>query len=59
MDRQELLREKQVSKWINASTAALRRWRREGKGPKFVKLGRLVRYRVEDVEAWIGARSGS
>lgn len=24
-----------------------------GEGPKYYKIGRLVRYRVEDVRAWI------
>ncbi|SFB12844.1 Helix-turn-helix domain-containing protein [Poseidonocella pacifica] len=31
-------------------TAALR-----GDGPSFVRIGRLVRYRAKDVEAWIDA----
>ena len=28
-------------------------WRLQGVGPRFIKCGRLVRYRIEDVEAWI------
>jgi predicted DNA-binding transcriptional regulator AlpA len=27
-----------------------------GTGPRFVRLGRLVRYRASDVEAWLAAR---
>jgi predicted DNA-binding transcriptional regulator AlpA len=27
-----------------------------GDGPPFVRLGRLVRYRLSDVEAWLAAR---
>lgn len=28
-------------------------WRVQGKGPKFIKIGRLVRYDEADVIAWI------
>lgn len=27
-------------------------WRVDGRGPKFIRFGRTVRYRVADVEAW-------
>jgi predicted DNA-binding transcriptional regulator AlpA len=27
-----------------------------GDRPKFIRLGRLVRYRASDVEAWLAAR---
>lgn len=27
-------------------------WRTQGKGPKGFRVGKYVRYRVEDVEAW-------
>jgi predicted site-specific integrase-resolvase len=36
---------------VNAST--LRRWHREGKGPKAIKLSRLVRYRPEDLRQFL------
>jgi hypothetical protein len=42
-----------ASKMISVSVAALRRWRREGRGPKFVRLSRCVRYRVEDLKAFL------
>jgi predicted DNA-binding transcriptional regulator AlpA len=32
--------------------ATVRYWRNHGKGPKAVKIGRYVRYRLEDVLAW-------
>lgn len=35
---------------IDQST--LRTWRKTGGGPRYVKFGRLVRYRRSDVEAW-------
>lgn len=32
--------------------ATVRYWRHLGTGPKAVKIGRFVRYRLEDVLAW-------
>lgn len=31
----------------------LRQWRYEGRGPAYVKLGRRVAYRTEDLDTWI------
>jgi hypothetical protein len=39
------------------STRTLQRWRLEGEGPTFVKLGRLVRYRQSDLETFLEARA--
>jgi hypothetical protein len=38
---------------LDVSTAALRRWRRENRGPRFVKLGRCVRYLLRDLEVYL------
>ena len=32
-------------------------WRTQGRGPKFVKVGRRVMYRVADVEAYLDANT--
>jgi predicted DNA-binding transcriptional regulator AlpA len=32
-------------------------WRVNGTGPKFIKCGRLVRYRIEDLDAYLEART--
>jgi|AntRauTorcE11897_2_1112592.scaffolds.fasta_scaffold48946_2 predicted site-specific integrase-resolvase len=37
------------------SEMTLRKWRWEGKGPKFVKIGRKVAYREEDIKAYISS----
>jgi predicted DNA-binding transcriptional regulator AlpA len=47
------INESELARQANISTAVLRKWRREGKGPRFVKLGRLVRYLVRDVNTWL------
>jgi excisionase family DNA binding protein len=48
-----LLTEDEVAKQLNVSVASMRRWRLERRGPHFVKVGSLVRYRQEDLEAWL------
>ena len=38
------------------SERTLQRWRLEGAGPKFLKLGRMVRYRKSDLDSWSDAQ---
>jgi predicted site-specific integrase-resolvase len=42
-----------VSEMLCISIATLRKWRWEGKGPKFIKVGRKVAYREADVSDFI------
>jgi len=48
-----LLNEQQVARLLNVSIATIRRWRLLRRGPIFIKLSSLVRYRREDVDAWL------
>jgi excisionase family DNA binding protein len=43
----------QLSALLNISIRTLERWRVEGVGPTYVKAGRRVLYRREDVERWL------
>ena len=52
----DLMTEDEVSKRLNVSVASLRRWRLQRRGPLFIKVGSLVRYRPEDLEAWLGVQ---
>ena len=52
---QSFLNEQELSKRLNVSVATLRRWRLEKRGPMFVKVGSLVRYRPEDLDSWMAA----
>ncbi len=40
-----------ADRW-NISARTLERWRWIGEGPRYVKLGGRVRYRLEDIEAY-------
>jgi predicted DNA-binding transcriptional regulator AlpA len=48
-----LLTEQDVSRHLHISVASLRRWRLENRGPRFIKVGSLVRYRPEDLDTWL------
>lgn len=55
----EMLNEHQVGEHLNMSLGSLRKWRLFRKGPKFVKIGRSVRYRRRDLETWVDSCAGS
>ncbi|MEI8296227.1 MAG: helix-turn-helix domain-containing protein [Alphaproteobacteria bacterium] len=40
-----------AARW-NITNGTLSQWRWNGKGPQFLKIGRRVLYRIEDVEAF-------
>jgi excisionase family DNA binding protein len=46
----------EVAGFVRTSERTLRRWRAEGVGPPFVKLGRVIRYRRSALEAWLRAK---
>jgi predicted DNA-binding transcriptional regulator AlpA len=48
-----VLREREAAEMLGVSTAALRRWRRERRGPAYIRMERCVGYRVSDLEAFL------
>jgi len=50
-----LMTENEVSKRLNVSVASLRRWRLLKRGPAFLKVGSLVRYQPDDLDAWLAS----
>lgn len=48
-----LMTEADVAERLHVSLASVRRWRLEQRGPQFIKVGSLVRYRQEDLEVWL------
>ena len=55
MDRLNMMDERAAASVIGCSVALLRKWRLFGEGPAYCKLGRLVRYRHEDLDAFLAA----
>ena len=54
----ELFTPRELARILNLTESTLYLWRRDGKGPNWFRLptGR-VRYKPEDVEAWLGGQS--
>ena len=48
-----LLKEREAANYIGMSRSFLAQGRMKGKGPIFCKVGRSIRYRLEDLDAWI------
>jgi excisionase family DNA binding protein len=53
--RPAALTERQVAEHLGLSVATLRAWRHRGKGPRFLRLGRSVRYLPSDVDEFVRA----
>ncbi len=48
-----LLTSEQLSDLLDEHPVTTRRRRQTGTGPRFIKIGSKVRYRLEDVQAWL------
>lgn len=49
----KLVDQKEVAKLLGVSVKTVECWRWQKKGPKYIKLGRLARYRMSDVMKFI------
>ena len=48
-----LLTEQDAATLLHVTVKAVQGWRYRGGGPRFVKVGRCVRYRLEDLQAFV------
>jgi predicted DNA-binding transcriptional regulator AlpA len=48
-----VLDEREAAPYIGYTTAALRLWRREGRGPAYIRAGRSIRYTTRDLDSWL------
>jgi len=55
-DTFQLLTEDDASKILRLAPATLRNMRTQNRGPCFIKIGGLVRYRLTDLVDWIESR---
>lgn len=47
-----------VAEFLRVPVQTLYEWRTKGYGPKGIRVGRYVRYRREDVLAWVESQAG-
>jgi predicted DNA-binding transcriptional regulator AlpA len=56
----DLLDETQAAQFLGSTISTLQKWRLyTSNGPRFLKLGSRVRYRVSDLRQWISDRTVS
>ena len=51
-----LFDEAQAAQIIDVTDKCMQAWRCRGGGPAYLKIGRLVRYRKSDINAWLESR---
>ena len=52
---EEMLKDTDIAKMLNASLDTVRKWRTTNKGPVWVKIGGIVRYPRKDFEEYVAA----
>lgn len=57
--RRKLGEPAEVADYLGIPEATLKQWRWQRKGPKHIPVGRHVRYRWSDVEAWLDEQAGA
>ena len=54
-----LLNANDLARILSVDSKTVRRWRDEGQLPGAIQIGGVVRWKHEDIEAWIDARRGA
>ena len=53
----ELITQRELAPILGKSEKTLAKWRADGIGPTYIRVGRGVRYRPADVEQWLEANT--
>ena len=54
---QSLVDERAAAKWLgDLAPRTLANWRSQGRGPRFIRVGRLIRYDIGDLEVYLASR---
>lgn len=57
--REALASPSEVAEYLGTSVPVLAKWRYHGRGPRFVTVGRSIRYRWSEVDAWLANNTRS
>lgn len=55
---EHLLSVQELAEFLQVPIATLYQWRHLGRGPRVIKVGRYLRYDMNDVQEWLGERTG-
>jgi excisionase family DNA binding protein len=53
MEENRLLTTKEAADYFRIQPNTIEQWRVKGQGPKFVKIGRCIRYRPTDIKDYL------
>lgn len=56
LHKENAFNERQAAKYLGVSPGTLRLWRAQNRSPRFFRAGKLVRFRVRDLDEWIEQR---
>lgn len=56
LGNENALNERQAAKYLGVSAGTLRLWRAENRSPRYFRAGKLIRFRVRDLNEWIEQR---
>jgi excisionase family DNA binding protein len=58
-DRDVLLNSEETAAYLRCSLPTLELWRRNGEGPRAIRVGRSVRYRLSDIREFVEGASSA
>ncbi|HEY9367518.1 helix-turn-helix domain-containing protein [Streptomyces sp.] len=56
-DRRTTLKTPEAATYIGVANRTLENWRNRGKGPRYIRAGRAVVYRIRDLDAFLDERT--
>jgi DNA-binding transcriptional MerR regulator len=59
IENKELLSDKETAEFLGLTTRTLREWRKQRKGPAFVKMGTKIKYRKTDIDLYLDSQTVS
>lgn len=59
MESIQIVNTESAARLVGLSSSTLAKYRLTGDGPQFLKVGRSVRYRIADLEAWLSGKAKS
>ena len=58
-DRAQTIGPRETADRLGIKASTLRNWRSESRGPRYVKFGKLVRYRLADIAEFLDQKTRS
>ena len=57
MPTNDLLTTIELAEYLKVPVESVRKWRKNRDGPRAVRVGRHIRYRRADIDAWLESRA--